>query len=179
MPRPFVADPLYTPDEQAKTRAEVQGLRDAVFFSTAAARITRLQRVLDTLPLRLTEQQQRGLDLRIQLITFALLDAEFSLTKESAPNAAAEVERIRRQLALQPPGVPPPTALATADLRKLIERFEVDVAKIPTAQEKYDNLRRRVDAVDIGLSVEMFRDPVIEATLGAHAAVLSSSEDHP
>ena len=48
---------------------------------------------------------------------------------------------------------------------KLIERFELDVTKVKGAQEKYDYLYSHVDPTELGLAVEKFRDPVLEARL--------------
>jgi CheY-like chemotaxis protein len=167
MPAPYVpTESIANPgEEQAKLRQAVQLRRDNVYRSAAAARITRLKRVIDSLPLTLTESQKRLLDLRVQLIQYAFLDAEFPSTRDSAPDTAAEWNRIRKQIAIQPPSPLYGRGIATADLIKLIERFELDVAKSKGAQEKYDFLRFSVDAGDLGLSVETFRDSALEARL--------------
>ncbi len=165
MPDPYTPDSRATPEEQVIARRDVQKKRDEVFRSAAAARTARLQRVLDTLPLTHTENQTRLMDLRIQLITYAILGAEFPLTPGSSPETVNELDRLRKQISLQPPSAPYGTALATIDLMKLIDRFELDVAKVKGAQEKYDYLLSRVDPVEVGLVVETFRDPVIEARL--------------
>ena len=166
MPAPYTPDPRALPEEQAAARKAVQQRRDATLRSAAAARTARIQRVIDPLPLTLNEVQRSLLNLRIQQIVYALLAAEFPITRDSAPETVMELERIRRQLGLQPPSAPYGTGIAIADLMKLIQRFEVDVAKVKGAQDKYDFLRMRVDAVELGLSVETFRDPVLEAKLG-------------
>lgn len=165
MPAPYVPDPRLTPEEQAAQRVAVLKRRDGTFRSAAAARTARLQRVLDTLPLTLTEQQKRIMELRIQLIEFALLAAEFPLTPDSSPETVQEIARINKQLGLQPPITPYGTGIPSADLMKLIERLELDIAKVKGAQEKYDFLRGRVDATEIGLTVETFRDVLLEAKL--------------
>ena len=165
MPAPFVVDPRYTAIEQADMRKKSQESRDKVFRSAAAVRTSRLQRVTDTLPLTLTESQKRLMDLRIQLMTYAILAAEFPISPESTPETVAELERIRKQIDLQPPSAAYGTTLATRDLMKLIERFELDVAKSKIAQERYDFFRSRVDSEDVGITFETFRDPAIEARL--------------
>ncbi len=163
VPTPYVADPKRTPEEQNDDRKNTQKRRDAAFRSAAAVRTERLQRVTDTLPLTLNENQKRLIDFRIQLITYAILAAEYPLTPESSPETVAEIDRVRKQIALQPPSAAYGTNLASNDLMKLIERFEIDVKKVKGAQDKYDLLRSGVDALDLGISVETFRDPVIEA----------------
>jgi CheY-like chemotaxis protein len=165
MPAAFVPDPKVPPEEQADRRAAVRQRRDNTYRSAAAARTARLQRVLDTLPLTLDEFQQRVLGLHVQLIQYALLDADFPITRESAPETAAELNRIKKQLGLQPPVQAYGAGLASAALIKLIERFELDVAKAPGAQARYDRLRLKVDAAELGLAVETFRDPALEARL--------------
>ncbi|HEY1187980.1 MAG TPA: hypothetical protein VGE74_10000 [Gemmata sp.] len=165
IPAPYTPDPKYTPEEQDRTRKEVQQRRDAVFREAATVRATRLQRVIDTLPMTLTDNQKRLLDLRVHLISYSVLGAEFPITPDSAPETVAELNRIRNQIALQPPSALYGTNLASTDLMKLIERFEVDVLKAKGAHEKYDFFRSKVDPVELGLSVEPFRDPLIEARL--------------
>jgi CheY-like chemotaxis protein len=165
IPAPYSPSPKNTPEEQAALRKGVQERRDAGFRSAAAARTARLQRVIDTLPLTLSEEQKRLMALRVQLIVYAVLGAEFPITPESAPETAAELDRLRRQIAIQPPSAIYGAGIATADLMKLIERMELDVAKVKAAQDKYDYLRAHVDAEALGLPVEKFRDPVLEAKL--------------
>jgi CheY-like chemotaxis protein len=165
IPGPYTPDPLYTTEEQLTMRRDVQGKRDAAFRAAADARSARLLRLVDTLPIGLSADQRRLLELRVQLITFAVLGAEFPISPESAPGTAAELDRIRALVGRQPVTAPYGTGPASADLMKLIDRFELDVAKVKGAQEKYDSLRSRVDAVEIGLAVESFRDPIAEARL--------------
>ena len=165
IPDPYVPDPKYTPEEQAKTRGEIAQKRDQVLRTAAATRGVRLQRVLDTLPMTLNENQKRLMALRIQLINYALLGAEFPITVASSPETVAELGQIRKQIAVQPPSAAYGTALAATDLLKLIDRFELDVTKVKGAQEKFEFFRTHVDPVDVGLSVETFRDPALEARL--------------
>lgn len=165
MPAPFTPNPLYTTEEQIGMRRDVQKKRDAVFHSAAEARAARLRRVVDTLPLGLTADQRLLLELRVLLITYAVLGAEFPLTPESAPDTFAEIGRIRAQVGRQPPSALYGNGPASADLMKLIERFEIDVAKVKGAQAKYDALRSGVDAAEVGLAVESFRDLAAEAKL--------------
>src|SRR5262249_18639630 len=135
------------------------------FRTAVAARTARLQRVIDTLPLTLSAEQKLLMQIRIQLIQYALLEAEFPISLESAPETAVELTRLRRQLALQPPSGRYGVGAASTDLMKLIERFEIDVAKVKGAQEKNDFLRSRVDGHEIGLEVETFREALLEAKL--------------
>lgn len=165
LPAPYAPDLRYTPEEQADMRRTAQERRDAGFRSAAAARTARLQRVLDTLRLGLNEEQRRLMDLRVQLIVYATLGAEFPISKESAPTTALELDRLRKQIALQPPSAAYGKGIPSAALMKLIERMELDVAKVKLAQEKYDFLRSHVDTVGLGLAVETFRDPALEARL--------------
>jgi CheY-like chemotaxis protein len=165
VPAAFVPSPLNTPEEQAELRRQSQERRDAAFRSAAAARTARLQRVLDTLRLALAEEQQRLMDLRIQLIVYSVLGAEFPISPQSAPQTVLELGRLRRQIALQPPSPAYGKGIPSADLMKFIERMELDVAKVKAAQQKYDFLRSHVDSAALGLAVETFRDPVLEARL--------------
>ncbi|QJX00126.1 hypothetical protein [Frigoriglobus tundricola] len=165
MPAPYVVDPRAPPDEQLAVRTALVKRRDNVFRSAAAARTVRIQRVIDTLPMTLSETQRRLLDLRVQLIVYAILATEFPLTPDSAPETVLDVERIRKQLDRQPPSPAYGIGIPSTELMKLIERLEIDVARVKSAQDKYDFLRARVDTTDLGLKVETFRDPALEGKL--------------
>lgn len=165
MPGPFVPDPKAPLDTQGADKAKRQGERDAVFTSALAARVGRLQRVIDALPITPNAEQKRVMAIRMQLISYALLGAEFTISPESSPRTVADIERLSRQLAVQPPTTPYGAGAPSVDLMKLIERLELDVSKVPGAQKRYDDLRSKVDAVDLGIPVETFRDPILEAKL--------------
>lgn len=165
MPPPYLPDPRFTPAQQAEEKQKIQEARDNRYRNAAANRTARLQRVIDTLPLTLTETQRRLMNLRIQLITYAILGVEFPFSADSAPETVAELNRIRKQLTLQPPTPDYGTGIATTDLMKLIERFEIDVAKAPFAYDRYDRLLSQVDPVELGLQVETYRDQELEAKL--------------
>lgn len=165
MPAPFVPDPRLSPDENAAARKVVQERRDNSFRSAAAIRTQRLQRVIDALPLTLNDDQKRLMNARIQIIVYALLEAEFPLSKASAPETYDELQRVRKLIALQPVTATYGAGIPSADLMKLIDRFELDVAKVKTAQDRYDALRGRVDPAELGLNVETYRDRTVEAQL--------------
>lgn len=165
MPAPYVPDPRAPAEERAETRRKSQDARDEVFRTAVAARGERLQRVIDTLPLSLNDEQKRLMGLRVQQISYALLGAEFPISPDSSPRTVADLERIRKQLAIQPPTATYGTGAAARDLMKLIERFELDVARVKGAQERYDFLRSRVDPLELGLDVETYRDRDAEAKL--------------
>jgi hypothetical protein len=165
MPSPFTPDPRAPPEEQGVVKRTIQDRRDQVFATAVAARIARLQRVIAALPLTLTEAQKLLLDLRVQQISYAILGAEFPITPDSSPRTVADIERLNRQLSRQPPTAPYGVGAPSTDLMKLIERFELDVAKVKGAQEKYDFLRSRIDPFELGLNVETYRDRVAEAKI--------------
>jgi CheY-like chemotaxis protein len=165
MPAPYVPDPRVPANEQAETRRVIQDRRDDTFRTALAARAARLQRVIDALPLTLNEEQKRLLYLRVQQISYAMLGAEFPITPDSAPRTVADLQRLNKQLALQPPTAAYGTGAPSTDLMKLIERFELDVAKVKGAQEKYDMLRSSIDPIELGLAVETYRDRPLEAKL--------------
>ncbi|MFM8272346.1 MAG: hypothetical protein ACKODX_08405, partial [Gemmata sp.] len=165
IPDPYVPDAKRTPEEQAGDRKDRQKRRDNALANAAAVRAERLQRVLDTLPLTLTANQKQLMQLRIKLVVYAILAAEYPVTPESAPATVASLDSTRKQITLQPASATYGSDIAIKDLLKLIERFELDVSKAPQAQKRYDALRAKVDSVDLGLTVETFRDPLIEAKI--------------
>ncbi len=163
MPTPFVPNLRQPPETRDSERAAVQTQRDNIFRSTAQVRIDRLQRVVDTAGLALTSDQTFQLQLRIEQVTYAALAAEYPLTAESAPRTFEHVAQLQKQLRTQP-SVPAYTRRLGIDhLMKVIERLEIDVAKVKYSQDRYDALQSRVDAEALGLVVQSPRDPFIEA----------------
>ena len=93
------------------------------------------KRVIDATGLDLTETQRLLLDLRIELITYAVLGAEFPISPRVGPGTADHLTKLRRQIDLQPPSPPYGAGTPTTDLLKLMERFEIDLAKRPRGAE--------------------------------------------
>jgi hypothetical protein len=165
MPAPFVPDSRFTAEENGAAKRRIQENRDNQYRNTAEQRMSRLKRVLETIGLQLTGTQKVLLDLRIELVTYAILEAEFPFSHDSAPNTVEHLARLRKRLSLQPPSPPYGMGLPTTDLLKLMERFEIDLARVPAAKKKFEELYSKVDTVELGLPVETFRDPALEARL--------------
>ena len=165
MPPPYTADPRDTPDQMKEIRATRAEARDGVFRTTAATRIDRLRRLVESTGIQLSPAQKLLLDLRIELITYAALGVEYTISPESSPATVRRIEQVRNQIALQPLGLPYGTGTPTTDLLILMERFEIDLARVPAAQKRFENLYAALNPVELGLPVETFRDPVLEARL--------------
>jgi len=158
----FVPDPRDTPEEISIARKTNQERRDGVFLNTATARMDRLKRLVETSGINLTQTQKLLYELRVELITYSVLGAEFPISAESAPATYAHIQRLKRQIASQPPSPPYGVGTPTADLIKLLERFEIDLARVPSAQQRFENLYSKIDTAELGLPVETFRDPNLE-----------------
>jgi CheY-like chemotaxis protein len=168
MPDPYVppAPPRMVSEEEiAAARKQIGERRDGVFRSTAAQRIARLKRVIDTTGLTLSATQKRIFDLRVELITYAVLGAEFPISPESSPGTVLHLARLRKQIDAQPATPAYGAGTPTTDMLKLMERFEIDLARVPTAQKRFETIYSRVDPVELGLPVETFRDLALEAQL--------------
>lgn len=158
MPAPYVPDPRKAEETREADRVAVQNQRDGVFRSAAAARLERLRKVLETTGLELTDAQRQQVRLRGERVTYAVLGAEFPLTPESSPQTVRYVAELDRQIIGQP-SVPDYTReVGINQLMRLIDRLELDVAKTPTVQARYDAFRGRVDAASLGLVVRPPRD---------------------
>lgn len=182
MPPPFVPDPRMTREEIAVARKRIQENRDNQFRNTAGQRMARLKRVVETTGLTLTETQQILFNMRVELITYAVLGAEFAISPESSPGTVEFLAKLRQQIDLQPPSPSYGAGTPTTDLLKLMERFETDLARVPAAQKRFENIYSRVDPAELGLPFETFRDPVLETrlikTLGNYPAVRVIPEPH-
>jgi CheY-like chemotaxis protein len=163
MPDPYVPDIRRSPEADAAERKTIQDRRDSVFRSTLKTRADRLSRVLDTSGIELSPNQKFQLNLRVEQVTWAVLAAEFPLTRASAPGAYLQYERLMQQIAAQP-AVPEYTRRLGLDhLMTLALRFEQDVAGAPPAQARFEAFRARVDAEALGLVVRPPRDYAAEA----------------
>jgi CheY-like chemotaxis protein len=166
MPPLYVPDIRDTPEKINDGRKATAEKRDGTFRLTAANRMARMNRVIDSTGINLTDAQKLLLQLRLELITYAVLGAEFTISPESSPETVKRIAQLRRQIALQPPSKPYGVGLPTTDMLKLIERFEIDLGRVPAAKKRFEELYAKIDPVDLGLPVETFRDPVLEAKIG-------------
>ncbi len=175
MPAPYQPDPRKSPETQAADRKVVQDRRDDTFKSLLQTRAARLQRVLDTSGIELSTDQKFQVKLRVEQVTWAVLAAEFALSPASAPGAYLAFESVSRQITVQPAVAEYTRRLGLDHLMNLAARFEQDVAGAPDVQARYDAMRKRVDAVALGLVVRPPRDFAAEAQatrlVGHHSAV--------
>jgi hypothetical protein len=154
-----------TAQQMKEFRKSTGEKRDGVFRSTAATRLGRLRRVVESTGVAFTPSQKLLFDLRLELITYAVLEAEFPISRESAPETFGRIAQLRKQIALQPPGQPYGVGTPTTDLLKLMERFETDLARVPDALKRFEQLYSKIDEVELGLPAQTFRDPVLEDRL--------------
>jgi CheY-like chemotaxis protein len=165
MPPPYVPDLKRTEEEQNRERRTIQERRDEVFRTTLETRVDRLQRVLDTTGLELTDPQKYQVQLRVEQVTAAVLAAEYPLSAESAPRAYSNYLALMKQIGLQPAVPAYKRRVGVDHLMKLIERLEADVVRFQPSANKYEALRARVDADMLGLNVEPTRDLEAEVRL--------------
>jgi CheY-like chemotaxis protein len=165
MPAPYAPDPKKSEEDQAKDRKTNLDRRDDVFRTTLVSRVDRLQRVIDTTGIELTDDQKFQLKLRMEQVTAAVLAAEYPLTAESAPRAYSNYVALMKQIGIQPSVAAYKRRVGVDHLMKLIERLEIDVAGNKPAGDKYEALRGRLDGDLLGLNVSRTRDPEAEAKL--------------
>lgn len=165
MPAPYTPDPKKTEDEQDRDRRTIQEQRDNVFRTALVSRVDRLQRVLDTTGIELTDAQKFNVKLRLEQVTAAVLAAEYPLTAESAPRAYSNYLTLLKQIGLQPSAPAYKRRVGVDHLMKLIERLELDVNQMKASRDKYEALRSQVDADSLGLRVSPTRDEEAEARL--------------
>lgn len=165
VPPVFVYDTRDTPGANEKTRRATQEKRDGALRGALASRIARLQRVVDSTGLQLSPAQKQLFDFRMELIAAVVLSVDHPITPESSPVMAQQVEQLRRRLEQQPPTPPYGAGPPTIDLQNLMERFETDLGRVPAAQKRFEVIYAKVNPADLGLPVERFRDPALEARL--------------
>jgi CheY-like chemotaxis protein len=165
IPPVFVYDLGEPPAANEKARQSTQAKRDGAIRGVVLNRMARLQRVVDSTGLQLSPAQKRLFDFRVELITAVVLSIDHPITPESSPGAAHQLQELRELLDRQPPSPPYGAGPPTTALLNLVERFETDLARVPAAQKRFEHIYSRVNPADLGLPVERFRDPAIEARI--------------
>src|SRR5205823_4450213 len=99
--------------------------------------------------------------LRAEQVTLAVLAAEYPITAESSPRTFEAFVTLNQQIAAQP-AVPEYAGVGLDDLMTRIERLELEVARVPPVQKRYEDLRTRVDPEGLGLVIRSTRDPDAE-----------------
>lgn len=165
--------PVYVPDPRdannpqliAKERKTAQELRDGAIRIALQKRVDRLRRVIDATGATFSPEQKLLFDLRLDLISAMVLATEYPISPESSPRMAEQLASLREQIARQPASPPYGVGVPTTDLVKLMERFEIDLARVPAAQKRFDAIYAKLDAAELGLPVERFRDEALEARI--------------
>jgi CheY-like chemotaxis protein len=167
MEAPFKPDPrdvekLKILEDARRQNAE---FRDNVFRRAADTRIARLNRLIESTGIKLTDTQKLLLSLRVQLITYAILGVQFPYSSESAPITVDHVERLKRQLNAQPLSPQYGVGMPTVDFLKMLDRFEIDLARVPARKKEFDSLYSKLDPAEFGIAMETYREQVVEARL--------------
>jgi CheY-like chemotaxis protein len=167
MELPFKPDPrdLDKPKVIEDARRMNAEFRDNVFRRAAEGRIARLNRLIDSTGIQLSDTQRLLLSLRVQVITYTLLGLQFPYSVESAPLTVDHIERLRRQLNAQPLSPQYGAGLPAVELLKMMERFEIDLARVPARKKEFDILFTKLDPAEFGIAVDSYREPAIEARL--------------
>ncbi len=167
MEPPFKPDPrdVDKPKLIEDERTKNAQFRDNVYRRTAEARSARLNRLIETTGIQLTETQRLLLTLRVQLLTYEVLGIQYPYSADSAPLTDDHVARLKRQLNAQPRSPLYGVGLPTTDLLKMLERFEIDLARVPARKKEFDFVYSKIDPTDFGIAVETFREPIIESRL--------------
>ncbi|MCS7021765.1 MAG: hypothetical protein NZU63_08060 [Gemmataceae bacterium] len=165
VPDAYVPHPNDPPEQQQRLRRENQTARDNALLRAANERRTRLLQIVNTLPLFLTQSQRELLELRLDIINYAVLAQQFTISTQTAPQTVLRIQDLQRRLALAPPLPTPDTRLAVEELMRLLQRLEVDVDRVPAARARFEQLYFQIDPESLGLPVARYRDPEREAQL--------------
>jgi hypothetical protein len=167
MELPFKPDPrdLDQPKVIEDARRINAEFRDNVFRRAADARIARLNRLIESTGIQLTDTQRILLSLKVQMATYTILGLQFPYSVESAPLTVDHVARLRRQLNAQPLSPQYGAGLPASELLKMMDRFEIDLARIPARKKEFDVLFTKLDPAEFGIAMESYREPALEARL--------------
>ena len=165
---PFVPNPLDRdkPDEDVPARRANAQLRDKTLHRAAEERLARLKRLIESTNLELTDTQKVVLALRLELLTYRILQLQYPYSAETAPETVGHILRLRKQLDAQPLSAAYGDVHSITALMKLLERFDVDLARVPARKTEFETLYSKIDPAEFGYTVESFREPQIEARLG-------------
>jgi CheY-like chemotaxis protein len=165
IPNIYVPNPEDPPERRNRDKTDNQLARDRALLQAATERRTRLWQIVSQLPLLLTPEQRRFLELRVDWITYAILAAQYPISAEVAPQTMQRIEDIRQQLALSLSIPRPDTRLAVEELLRLIQRLEVDLDRVPAARDRFETLYSQLDPESLGLPIARYRDTDLKASL--------------
>jgi CheY-like chemotaxis protein len=168
VPSPFasaLAGQKLSDEELEALRAGNLVKRDDTLRGLAATRLQRLLRVVENSNLNLTDAQKFLVRLRCEQLTYAVLAAQYPVSRESAPLTFKHMVELRRLIDQQAPMPAYVRGYGMTDLMARLERLEVEVRREPVARKRFETIRPKLDPVALGLVVESTRDLVAESRL--------------
>lgn len=165
IPAIYQPHPNDPPEVRQYQILENQKARDSALAQAMKERRTRLLHVIDALPLHLNAEQRRLLELRVDLITSAVLAAQVPITPSVSPQISAYIHDLHQRHSLFPAHTLPDTRLAVEELLRILQRLEQEVDRVPAARARFEQLYSQLDAESLGLPVTRYRDLELEARL--------------
>jgi CheY-like chemotaxis protein len=165
IPAIYQPHPNDPPEARQRLTQENQKARDAALSEAARERRTRLLQIIDALPLLLSVEQRRLLELRVDIITHAVLAAQFPIFPSVSPQTYAYIQDLQKRHTLSPTQSLPDTRLAVEELLRILQRLELDVGRVAAARARFEQLYSQIDAENLGLPVARYRDLELEARL--------------
>lgn len=165
IPAIYQPHPNDPPEVRQRQRLENQKARDATLAQTIQERRTRLLHMIDALPLLLNAEQRRLLELRVDIITCAVLAAQVPIFPSVSPQTSTYIQDLHRRHSLFPVHSLPDTRLAVEEMLRILQRLEQEVDHVPAARERFEQIYFQLDAESLGLPVTRYRDLELEARL--------------
>jgi CheY-like chemotaxis protein len=165
IPAIYQPHPNDPPEVRQRQILENQRARDAALAQAIRERRTRLLRVIEALPLSLNAEHRRLLELRVDIISSAVLAAQVPILPSVSPQTAAYIQDLHQRHSVFPAHALPDTRLAVEELLKILQRLEQEVEHVPAARTRFEQLYSQLDAESLGLPVTRFRDLELEARL--------------
>jgi CheY-like chemotaxis protein len=165
IPAIYQPHPNDPPEERKRLTEENQQARDNALARAAQQRRTRLLQLIDTLPLLLNAEQRRLLELRVDIITYAVLAAQFPIYPSVSPRAFAYMQDLQQRHTPFSAQALADTRLAVEELSKVLQRLESELDRVAAARERFEKIYSQIDPESLGLPVTRYRDLGLEARL--------------
>lgn len=163
IPPAFVIDRRRTEKDNDAMKADALAYREKTIEALFETRLARLKRLVAASNFPRSEALDTRLLLRMPQLTYAVMAAEFPVTKESAPEAHRKFENLSKLIASQPGLDKSVENLPLVDLIRLIQQLESVLT--PELQKKFELLASRVDYRSLALAQDTARDAWLEDAL--------------
>lgn len=163
VPAAFAIDRRRPDKDNDTIKAESMAFREKTIETLFNARLARLQRLVKASNFPDSTILNERMRIRLPQLTYAVLAAEYPVTKDSTPEAFRQYEQYTKLISTQPELDKSVASLPTRDLIRIVEQLEAVLT--PELQKKFDQIARVVDPASLLMASDSPREAWLEDQL--------------